>query len=42
MTFGTGRLKLALARYRDGDADGAIAALQDTLRLDEGWPTPSI
>ena len=28
--------KLALARYRDGDADGAIAALKDTLRLDEG------
>ncbi len=27
--------KLALARYRDGDIDGAIAALKDTLRLDE-------
>jgi len=27
--------KLALARYRDGDAEGAIAALKDTLRLDE-------
>ena len=27
--------KLALARYRDGDADGAIAALKDTLRIDE-------
>ena len=27
--------KLALARYRDGDADGAIAALTDTLRLDD-------
>ena len=27
--------KLALARYRDGDADGAIAALKDTVRIDE-------
>jgi tetratricopeptide (TPR) repeat protein len=27
--------KLALARYRDGDADGAIAALKDTLRIDD-------
>jgi tetratricopeptide (TPR) repeat protein len=27
--------KLALARYRDGDIAGSIAALNDTLRLDE-------
>jgi tetratricopeptide (TPR) repeat protein len=30
--------KLALARYRDGDVDGAIAGLRDTLRLDDRMP----